>query len=195
MDFLSKYHSDSQLDYEQRKKRDSELVKKALRNDSSAFSQLVGFYYHKVRALGISFFKNQADTEDFIQEVFLKAYTYLYSFRNESLFSTWLMRIAYNLAINAINRRKEYSTLSNEDLLLDTDLSPEEKQLQKATAEAVREAIKELPEKYAICLDLYFFYDTPYKEISKIIDIPENTIKSHIFRAKKILREKLTDLI
>ena len=116
MNLFSNYQPDSQLDYEHRKKRDSELVKQALQNNSSAFSQLVGLYYYKVRALGMSFFKNQTDTEDFIQEVFLKAYTYLSSFRNESLFSTWLMKIAYNLAINAINRRKEYATLSNEEL-------------------------------------------------------------------------------
>ena len=61
------------------------------------------------------------------------------------------------------------------------------------TQEAVREAVNELEEKYAICLDLYFFHDIQYSDISEITGFPENTIKSHIFRAKKILKEKLKE--
>ena len=59
------------------------------------------------------------------------------------------------------------------------------------TVLAVREAVKDLPEKFAVCVELYFFYDNSHAEISKITGLPVNTIKSHIFRAKKILREKL----
>ena len=59
---------------------------------------------------------------------------------------------------------------------------------------AVREAIKELPEKYRICLDMYFFYDMTYNEISDVVELPVNTIKSHIFRAKKILKDKLQEI-
>ena len=57
--------------------------------------------------------------------------------------------------------------------------------------ETVRESLKELPEKYKIVLDLYFFYDNSYSEISEITGLAENTVKSHIFRAKKLLREKI----
>ena len=57
--------------------------------------------------------------------------------------------------------------------------------------ETVRECLKELPEKYKIVLDLYFFYDNSYAEISEITSLPENTVKSHIFRAKNLLREKI----
>ena len=60
---------------------------------------------------------------------------------------------------------------------------------------AVREAIKELPERYGICLDMYFFYDMTYNEISEVVDLPVNTIKSHIFRAKKILKDKLQEMV
>ena len=66
-------------------------------------------------------------------------------------------------------------------------------QIRKVTGQAIREAIKELPEQYAICLDMYFFYDVPHAEISNITGLPVNTIKSHIFRAKKILKEKLEE--
>lgn len=122
-------------------------------------------------------------------------YTRLSTFRGESLFSTWLMRVAYNTAINSVKRRKEYASLSDEFDVIDSDLTPEETELKKVTILAVREAVKELPERYGVCLDMYFFYDMTYNEISEIVDLPVNTIKSHIFRAKKILKDKLSEFV
>lgn len=172
-------------------KRDSKLVREVLSGNTSAFAELMSLYKKRVEALGMSFFKNPADTEDFAQDVFLKAYTKLDSFRGESLFSTWLTRMAYNTAINAVNRRAEYVSIADETLLPDNGLTPEEKELRLLTMEAVRESLKELPDKYKIVLDLYFFYDNSYSEISEITSLAENTVKSHIFRAKKLLRDKI----
>jgi RNA polymerase sigma-70 factor (ECF subfamily) len=139
----------------------------------------------------MSFFKNEADTDDFMQEVFIKAYTNLSKFRGESSFSTWLTSIAYNTAVNAKKRRKEYLPISDEENIEDQNLTPEKNQIRKMTVLAVREAVKDLPEKFALCVELYFFYDNSHAEISEITGLPVNTIKSHIFRTKKILREKL----
>ena len=75
------------------------LVKKACSGNTEAFKTLVTLYGTKVRSLGKSFFRNVHDTEDFVQDVFIKAYTNLHSFRFEARFSTWLMRIAYNLSL------------------------------------------------------------------------------------------------
>ncbi len=174
-------------------KRDSTLISSACSGDSRSFARLVSFYEKKVRAFGMGFFKNASDTDDFIQEVFIKVYTHLGSFRGESLFSTWLMRIAYNTAINSVKRRKEYVSLSDDYEIIDADIGPEDRQLRKLTALAVREALAELPERYAICLDLYFFNDMSHNEISEVLELPVNTVKSHIFRAKKILRDSLAD--
>jgi RNA polymerase sigma-70 factor (ECF subfamily) len=152
-------------------------------------------YKHRVHVFGMGFFKNETDTDDFVQEVFIKVYTKLSTFRGDSLFSTWLMRIAYNTAVNSVNRRKEYASLSDDFDIEDSGLTPEQNELKKATMLAVREAIKELPERYGICLDMYFFYDMTYNEISEVVDLPVNTIKSHIFRAKKILKDKLQEMV
>ena len=173
--------------------RDSELVKSTLDGDQKSFARLMTLYKKRIVAIGMGFFKNAADTEDFVQEVFLKAYTKLDTFRGDSLFSTWLTRIAYNTAVNSVNRRDEYVQLSDESILQDPSDTPEEVQIRKVTGQAIREAIKELPEQYAICLDMYFFYDVPHAEISNNTGLPVNTIKSHIFRAKKILQEKLEE--
>ena len=181
------------LEREAAYKRDSKLVREVLSGDSSAFAELMSLYKKRVESLGMSFFKNAADAEDFAQDVFLKAYTKLDSFRGESLFSTWLTRMAYNTAINSVNCRAEYVSIADENLLPDNGLTPEEKELRLLTMETVRESLKELPEKYKIVLDLYFFYDNSYAEISEITALAENTVKSHIFRAKKLLRNKIIE--
>ena len=173
------------------KKRDSALIRASLQGNQKAFSKLISYYKKRVKVLGMSFFKNETDTEDFIQEVFIKAYTNLKKFRGDSSFPTWLTSIAYNTAVNAKTRRKEYLPISDEDNLEDTGLTPEKNEIRKLTVLAVRDAVKDLPEKYKICVELYFFYDNSHAEISEITGEGINTIKSHIFRAKKILREKL----
>ena len=169
------------------------LISSAISGNEAAFAELIRLHHRRITALGMSFFKNQTDTEDFVQDVFLKAYTKLETFRGDSLFSTWLTRLAYTTALNSIKRRKEYLPLADENILYDPDLSPEEKEIKKITIETVRESVKELPEKLALCLDLYFFYDMSYLEICDVTEMPINTVKSNIFRAKKLLREKLTE--
>jgi RNA polymerase sigma-70 factor (ECF subfamily) len=95
--------------------------------------------------------------------------------------------------VNGVNRRKDYRSLADEDadkLPVQGD-TPERALLRNAARAAVNEALKELPERFKVCVDLYFFYDRSYQEIEGITGFPVNTVKSHVFRAKKLLREKL----
>ena len=170
---------------------ESLLVEQILSGEKELYRLLIKRYQEKVYAMGISFFHNEEDAADFTQDVFIRSYRSLASFRGHSRFSTWLYRIAYNTALNAINRRKEYQSLAEEPL---TEDSPEQQILRIAAIEAVRSAVEELPEKYRICVDLYYFYDCSVREIVVITGFPENTVKSHVFRAKKLLREKLNDV-
>ena len=176
-------------------KQDAALIQESLEGKTKAFAKLMAQYKRRVEAVGYSFFHNESDTEDFSQDVFFKAYQNLSSFKGDSSFATWLTRIAYTTAINAKNRAKEYDSIADETLLISADSTPEDLHIRALTCEAVKEAIKELPEQYAVCLDFYFFYDMSYSEISSVTGFPVNTIKSHIFRAKKILRQKLKDFM
>lgn len=169
---------------------DAAIVDEVLAGEKEMFRLLVKRYQQKVHAMGLSFFHNQDDADDFTQDVFIRSYRSLVTFRGQSRFSTWLYRIAYNTAINAINRRKEYHSLAEEPI---TEEGPEQHALENAAKEAVRTAVAELPEKYRVCVDLCFFYGCSVKEITDITGFPENTVKSHVFRAKKILRETLHD--
>lgn len=169
------------------------IVSQVVSGQKDLFRLLVRQYEKPVYGMGLSFFRNTEDASDFTQEVFLKAYRNLSHFEGRSRFSTWLYKIAYNTAINEVNRRKEYYSLAEEDenKLVNNTETPEKLALRSAAREAVQAAIKELPERFRICVDLFFFYDRSYQEIEVITGFPVNTIKSHVFRAKIILRKKL----
>jgi len=154
------------------------------------FRLLVKRHERAVYGMGMSFFRNAEDASDFSQEVFLKTFRNLSRFEGRARFSTWLYKIAYNTAINSVTRKKEYQSLT-EDEIVSGDDTPEHALLKRLARDAVLEAIETLPERFKMCVDLFFFYDRSYQEIEVITGYPVNTIKSHVFRAKKLLREKL----
>jgi RNA polymerase sigma-70 factor (ECF subfamily) len=169
------------------------VIGRIMAGQKDQFRLLIQRHERAVYGMGLSFFRNAEDASDFVQEVFLKVYRSLSRFEGRSRFSTWLYKIAYNTAVNGIKRRKEYRSLAEEEVLKDED-TPERKLLRSAAREAVLEALEDLPERYRVCVDLFFFYDRSYQEIETITGYPVNTIKSHVFRAKKLLREKLEGL-
>jgi RNA polymerase sigma-70 factor (ECF subfamily) len=176
-----------------REPSDEEIIGRVLDGDTEAFAVLVRRHRPRVRRLGMSFFHDEEEADDFTQDVLVKAYTALASFKGRSLFSTWLLRIAYNTAINSKKRRREAVALETEmELAGGTEV--EEDHLRRETARVVREAMAELPDRQALCIELFFYYDLKYADISEITGFPVNTIKSHVFRAKRMLRERLENV-
>jgi RNA polymerase sigma-70 factor (ECF subfamily) len=173
---------------------DNLIVERVVSGQRELYRFLVDRHERQVHALGMSFLRNRDDAADFTQDVFLKAFRSLPQFEGASRFSTWLYRVAYNTALNDVSRRKEYFSLAEDFDAESSFLTPEEESVKRAVRQAVRQAVAELPEKYRICIDLFFFYDRSYEEIEAITGNPVGTIKSHVFRAKKILREKLAGL-
>ncbi|MHB9291717.1 putative RNA polymerase sigma-70 factor, ECF subfamily [Hollandina sp. SP2] len=172
------------------------IVAEVVSGQKELFRLLVNRHEKTVYRMGLSFFHNTEDASDFTQEVFLKVFRHLSTFEGRCRFSTWLYRVAYNTAVNRAARKTEYQSLAEDpaspEYAQDWN-TPEQTLLQQAVQAAVGEAVKELPERYRICVDLFFFYDRSYQEIEVITGYPVNTIKSHVFRAKKLLREKLAD--
>jgi RNA polymerase sigma-70 factor, ECF subfamily len=170
---------------------DALIIGQIMAGQTDMFRLLVGRYQQPVYGMGLSFFRNAEDASDFSQEVFLKVYRSLSFFQGRSRFSTWLYKIAYNTAVNGVNRRKEYRSLAEAEFEpIDGD-TPERLLIRQAAREAVLASLRELPERYRVCIDMFFFYDCSYHEIEEITGFPVNTVKSHVFRAKKLLREKL----
>jgi RNA polymerase sigma-70 factor (ECF subfamily) len=173
---------------------DISVIEQILSGQAELFGLLIERYQKAVFSMGMSFFHNREDASDFSQDVFLKVFRNLAQFQGRARFSTWLYRVAYNTGINGVKHREDYRSLAEEEEFPDFE-TPDKGAILGAAKEAVKEAVAALPERYRICVDLFFFYDRSYQEIEAITGYPVNTIKSHVFRAKKLLQESLGALL
>lgn len=171
---------------------DQRDVRRVVSGDVEAFAGIVNRHQQRLLAFGRRYFRNIDDAEDFVQEVFLRAFRRLDSFRGEGRFFSWLMSVAYNLAVRTADRRPSFDEL--DELVLQSPLeSPGESLLRAEARSAVVDAIGQLPARYRSCVDMYFFFDLTYQEISDSTGYPLNTVRSHIRRAKLLLKASLAD--
>jgi RNA polymerase sigma-70 factor, ECF subfamily len=179
---------------------DNDLVEKVLEGDIGAFRIIVDRNKGKIFYLGLKFFHNNEDAEDFAQDVFLKAFKKLYSFRGEVPFGAWLYRLAFNLAVNKYHFDKLRLTdpgepPDQEPVLYEKYSGPEKETMYEELRNKINNALARLPEVYAIVIRMHFYDRLTYSDISEITDIPVNTVKSHILRAKKMIRNALSSYI
>ncbi len=174
-------------------KTDEQIVRQVLLGGIESFKTIVERYQKKVFAIGMRFFKNRDDSYDFTQEVFIRAYESLKTFAGRAPFPFWLTKIAYNHGINRVSSKKTEPEVSVE--LPASDTTPETGQMRKEIRDLLLKAVNELPERYRICVDLYFFMGLTYGEISELTGFPVNTIKSNVLRAKNMLRDDLKGTI
>lgn len=182
-----------------------ELVKKAQQNDLEAFEKLIITYKDRIYRLCYQLTNNHTDAQDLAQEVFIKAYTGLESFRNEADFGTWLHRIAINQCINFKKKEKRGKVISldapiqtqNGEMLLEvaaTEENPEEIYEQVELKGTVREALNRLSAEHRSVLVLREFQGYSYDEIASIIGCSLGTVKSRINRARQSLKEMIQGL-
>lgn len=157
-----------------------------------AFRHIVERHQARIFYLGLKFMRRPEDAEDFAQEVFLRAYSKLGGFQGAVPFSAWLYRIAFNLAVNRYHlKKRSFLEVHGAELQPDPAMSPEQRVLREELAEWVRKALAKIPETYHVLIKMHFFDGLSYPEISKALEIPVNTIKSYIFRAKELIRQML----
>ena len=172
---------------------DEEILSAVLGGAREEFARLVRKYQNRVFSLGLRFFRNREDAGDYTQEVFVRVYERLATYRGEARFATWLMKVAYYHGISAYRSRKVFDSLPEEPEIPDAGADPERLGMKNAAREALGKALAELPERYRICLELYFSFGMTYEDAAAVTDIPVNTVKSHVFRAKTALRRSLRD--
>lgn len=180
-------------------REDREVVQSVLAGNRNAFQRLVERYQPVVSTLGQRLIRSSADVPDFVQDVFLKAFSRLSQYTGAGRFYSWLVRIAYTTAINRTQRAPPEVAV-DPDVLDRSRHAPGEEEphrrvFKNATLEALAGALAELPSHLATAVELFFLSELRYSEISKITGIPPNTLKSHVHRARLILREKLNRTI
>ena len=172
---------------------DSELIGQILNGNMNAFTFLVKRYQKLVIHIAGRLIQRQDELEDVCQDVFLKVYQNLGKYRNECKLSTWIATIAYNTAINYLRKYKKVDEVNPDDSIALrnlTDFKPD-KYEQADLHRYVREQIELLPVHYRTVLTLYHLDEFSYQEIEQITGMPEGTVKSYLFRAKALLKEKL----
>jgi RNA polymerase sigma-70 factor (ECF subfamily) len=177
---------------------EKEVVPKVLKGDLKAFELLIKQYEKLVFAVINRLISNQEDIEDVCQEVFIKVHKSLGGFRFQSRLSTWIARIAYLTAINYLRKYKKIDiTRSDEDLTNYhfTHENPEQIAIEKDVSAYVNLLIDQMPEQYKTVLTLYHLNDFSYLEIEAVTGMPEGTVKSYLFRARKLLKEKVIDYL
>jgi RNA polymerase sigma-70 factor (ECF subfamily) len=177
---------------------DAQLVARAQGGDQQAFAELVRRYRDRVFRLAVSILGREfvPEAEDVTQEVFLKIHHSLQAFRGESQFSSWIYRITFNHAVNVKERARFQKPHVDETALgrIATSRPGPERQMEAAQRDKVlEECIETLPELYQSALRQYYWLGTGVAEIAELLGVPENTVKSYLHRARKLLHGMLNE--
>ena len=168
------------------------LVGLACEGDKPAFAELVRRHQGRVRGLLMRLAQDRVLADDLAQEVFLRAYRGLVGFQRRSAFGTWLYRIAYNVYLNNRTRVRRFCELPEDYVAAavapDGAMSAPRSDLRRDLSAA----IETLPERYRAVVVLYYLEEVSYPEIADILAVPLGTVKTHLHRAKKLLRERMT---
>lgn len=175
---------------------DAQLVAASKHGDQDTFSLLVQRYQRRVFNLVFRMLQDYEEASETTQEVFLAAWQGLPSFRGEARFSTWLYRIAYNCALKQLELRKRDRALQ-QNLQAEQALEYQGDDQTNAhlemldNQELIQGQLSQLPTKYRIVLVLRHLQDMTYEEMAEVLAMPIGTIKTHLFRARNLLKERL----
>lgn len=183
---------------------DLSLVERCRANDEAAFNEVVSRYKNKVYNYIYRMTGSSDDAEDLTQEVFIRMYTSIDSFRSQSSLNTWLFRIAGNLCIDRFRRGKNRTAAYSLDdpisdgegettrEIADHTYEPQRLLENEEMADQIQGALAQLPEKLRATLLLHDIEGLPYEEIAQIVGCPLGTVKSRLFNARMQLRQRLS---
>jgi len=175
--------------------KDRSLTQLAAQGDQDAFGELVQLHQSAVFNVAYRMLGNQRDAEDAAQEAFIRAYKAFDNFDSDRPFRPWIKRIVTNLCLNRIKGHRP--TLSLESGLpppKEPNPGPEAQTAKRQRETEIRSAIISLNPRYRAVIELRHFQDMNYEEIAKTLSKPLSTVKSDLFRARKMLAEKLKEL-
>lgn len=176
---------------------DLDLVRRTVGGDGEAFELLVLKYQERIFRLVRRLLGDREQVEDLAQEVFLRAYRSLGSFKGESTFYTWLYKIALNTCRNyyrSLGRRPEGSIVDGESLLENMESpvsSPEREALRAELWDSIRTSLESLPPEQREAVVLCDLEGLSYDEMATVIGIPVGTVRSRVFRGRRALQQQL----
>lgn len=179
----------------------NERIKQVLKGDQEAFGDIVELYKDRLFQLSYRMLGNRHEAEDIAQEAFVRAYINIHSFNLNRKFSTWIYRIATNLCIDRIRKKKpdyflDAEVSGTEGLTMYSKIAAEGKSPDKEVEtmelqEIVQREILRLPDKYRTVIVLRYMDELSLNEISEILEIPLGTVKTRVHRGREALRKQL----
>lgn len=187
-------------------KDESVLVTEAKAGSYGAFEELVNRYEKKIYRLGLNLTGNSEDAEDLLQETFLKAFEHLPSFREDSRFYTWIVRIAINQGLMKLRKRRSSKEVQMEDISNDdgeviprdfADWRPNpEQELEQTELETIlQDAARSLPMTFRTVFFLRDVEGLSTEETAEMLNLTEGAVKARLFRARLRLREELSKIL
>jgi RNA polymerase sigma-70 factor (ECF subfamily) len=177
--------------------QDYDLVQKALKGDEKAFARLLSRYKDTIYFMLLKMLNNRSDAEDLTLEAFGKAFKNLHQYSPTYAFSTWLFKIASNNCIDFLRKKKgiiisietenELLEINESAKLKSKELNPEERLIRKQKAILLRKVVRRLKPHYQTLVELRYFNEMSYEEISKELNLPLGTVKAQLFRARQML--------
>ena len=172
------------------------LIDRSAAGDQEAFRQLVLRHHRMVINVAFRALGELSLAEDVAQDVFIKVYKALPGYRHDKPFKHWLHRVAANAATDVLRRRRPVVSLDGlEQPPAATGSDPQDVAARHDLQRAVRHAIANLPSHYRDTIALQAFAELSYEEIARVLDIPIGTVMSRLNGAKRLLRERLGDLV
>jgi RNA polymerase sigma factor (sigma-70 family) len=176
---------------------DTAIVELVLAGDPDAFAVLVERYKDAVQNLAYRMLGNVTEAEDVTQEVFVRAYTQLATYKSAHKFSTWLLSIASHLSIDQLRRRR-FLALPLEDVpflewIADLGTGPEQSALAGEQHDEIQEYLQRLPGKYRAVIVLRYWYDFSYEEISQMLLLTPALVKARLHRARELLARSMKE--
>jgi RNA polymerase sigma-70 factor, ECF subfamily len=187
-------------------KAETEAIRDVLAGNRDAFRVLMDRHFYSVTRVAFRITGNEADAEEAAQEAFLRAYNKLSNFRQDSAFSTWIMRIVMNTAINLVERRNrdhsyrapriadEPSVADHTVRIADKQAGPEGILLNREAVSLRQAAMAELTPMERTAFTLRHMEDVPMVEIAAALNVTSNSAKQAVFRAVSKLRRSLTPI-
>jgi RNA polymerase sigma-70 factor (ECF subfamily) len=173
---------------------DRDLILRARRGETDAFGELVQRYQATVFNVCYRLMSERREAEDMAQEAFIRAYARLGTFDLERPFAPWMRRVAANVCLNRLSSPPAVQVELEVDEERDPDDAlqrPEPLYEQGERAALLRAALASLPAHYRMVIELRHYQELSYEEIARTLQIPLSDVKSHLFRARKLLAEKL----